>query len=350
MNRKYGFPTGIGYTNAKTATSRLAEIVLMLNDAGLSCIGSVSMQTIDPTVLENVKRSNIKTSEYEKMITFLQDHDIPVKSDVMIGLPGQTPDTVLADLQFFFDRKVNAFIFATAIMPNSPMGEPEYRDRYQIVEAETGHVVSTHSFTESDYERIVDICMAYRFFVRMSLAKYILYFMQIEHGVKAADFICARLDVGRSAEYPVAARVLQQMLTRERTNPDFASPSWSDTDAAFLFDDLDAFYDEIFGIYAARFGAVPEASAKAAIVAAQKSVMPNKAACYPRMIELPHDVVGYFEQLRRVSDVTQAGTEPLTSFGPGVLQLPEQNSPGTYAHADNRFDLAYFEMRSNLAV
>src|SRR5262249_47447890 len=115
LKEKYGFPTTVGYTNAKVATPRLTEILKMLWDARLTAVAQISMQTTDQGVLDNVKRTNIKTAEYEKIIAFMQSENMPTQSDMMIGLPGQTFRTVKDDIQFFFDRKVLAFTFATSL-------------------------------------------------------------------------------------------------------------------------------------------------------------------------------------------------------------------------------------------
>ena len=77
-------------------------------------------------------------AEYEKMITFFHKEEIPAVSDIMLGLPGQTFETCKKDLQFCFDHKVLAMIFATSVMPNAPMADEEYRRKFQITSATTG--------------------------------------------------------------------------------------------------------------------------------------------------------------------------------------------------------------------
>ena len=62
MKEKYGYPLEVGYTNAKTASPRLTEIVKVLSDAGLIASGQILMQTTDEQILKNVERANIKMS------------------------------------------------------------------------------------------------------------------------------------------------------------------------------------------------------------------------------------------------------------------------------------------------
>jgi len=77
MKDRYGYPREVGYTNAKTANSRLTEIITLLHGGGLIASAQISMQTTDEQILENVERANIKMSEYRKMITFFHKEDIP---------------------------------------------------------------------------------------------------------------------------------------------------------------------------------------------------------------------------------------------------------------------------------
>ena len=85
------------------------------------------------------------------MITFFHKEDIPAVSDIMLGLPGQTFDTCKKDLQFCFDHKVVAMLFATSVMPNAPMADEAYQRKFQIVVGDDGFVESTYSFTREDY-------------------------------------------------------------------------------------------------------------------------------------------------------------------------------------------------------
>src|SRR5204863_5557334 len=56
MKERHGYPREIGYTNAKTASPRLTDIIKILTDGGLISSAQISMQTTDEQILENVKR------------------------------------------------------------------------------------------------------------------------------------------------------------------------------------------------------------------------------------------------------------------------------------------------------
>src|SRR5262249_19815800 len=157
-------------------------------------------QTTDEQILKNVQRSNIRMSEYRKMISFFHREGIPAVSDIMLGLPGQTFETCKADLQFCFHNRVLAMIFATSVMPNAPTAEDDYRRTFQITVGNDGFVESTYSFTPEEYDGMFDLCLAYKLFVKHGLLKFFLYFLQMEHGVRAMDFLARWLQ--QTSEHP----------------------------------------------------------------------------------------------------------------------------------------------------
>ena len=98
-------------------------------------------------MLKAIKRDNIRTASYEKMMEYFNGEGIPMSSDLMVGLPGQTIDSFAGDLQFCFDWKVSANGNFTSMMPNAPMNEASYREAHMIATDDNGMVASTASFT-----------------------------------------------------------------------------------------------------------------------------------------------------------------------------------------------------------
>ena len=355
LKQKYGFPHTVGYTNAKVAKPRLTEILKLLWDAGMTTVAQISMQTTNQGVLDNIKRTNILTTEYEKMIAFMQSERMPTQSDMMIGLPGQTFRTVQDDIQFFFDRKVLAFTFSTSLMPNAPMADPEYRAKYKIVADDSGHVLSTYSFTAEEFQRMFDLCLAYRFFVRIGVARYLMYVMQVDYGAKMGDFLAAWLDAARGdGNYPLSQRLGREVLFREAIGPgkDFTAPRWSHAEVAFLFDDPVQFFRELLSIYESELGVRPDSSVSETISVAQAAVFPTKSIIPPASVQVAHDLAAYLEQLRGTTDVGNPSfrARPLKDFGPGSIDVTEPGPRWSYDFADLAFTPPAFELKSNLRL
>jgi radical SAM superfamily enzyme YgiQ (UPF0313 family) len=356
MKEKYGYPKEVGYTNAKTASSRLLDVIKLLRDAGLTSTAQISMQTTDEQVLENVERKNIKMAEYRKMIAFFHQEEIPAVSDIMLGLPGQTPETCKKDLQFCFDHKVRAVIFATSVMPNAPMAVPAYQDKFKLVVGNDGFVESTYSFTREQYAEMFDLCIGYKFFLKLGLLRYFLYVAQIDHGLKAMDFIAHWLKKTATDDcaYPISRRIRRELFDRDYRGgmKDWLVLVWSDQQASFLFDNVDAFHAEILEFIEKEHGIRLSGSDIEAVLTANREVMPRKGREVPASISLSHDVPGYFAYLRRLPRIDELPDDyvPLARRGPGSVDLPPQPETKSYHHMDAGPLLGQLELQSNLRI
>jgi tRNA A37 methylthiotransferase MiaB len=356
VSARTGFPKDVGYTNAKTAKPRLGTIIKTLRDAGLTNAAQISMQTTDAQVLENVERANIRTSEYRKMIAFFHAEDIPTVSDMMLGLPGQTFTTCQRDLQFFFDHKVLAVVFATSVMPNAPMADPAYQKRFQIELDDGDMVASTYSFDRAEYTRMFELCLAYKLFVKLGILKYVLYYAQIEHGVPAAEFLARWLGRVASAPelYPLSARVKTELLGRDYRGgrKDWLILVWGDEQAEFLFEALPEFHDEIRRFFRDEHGVSLDGPDAAAVFTANREILPKKGRALPAEVPLSHDVPAYFEALRRLPSVDEMpeGHVPLSGLGPGVLRLAAGSPCTSYGFADVGLTYGALELPSNLRL
>jgi len=350
-HRATGFPRAVSYTNAKVVTRSLREVIQHFHGAGLLAVAPVSMQTLDEQTLENIDRTNIKTSEYRKLIAFLREREIPTSSDMMLGLPGQTFETCRRDLQFFFDHRVLAVHHQTSVMPNAPMAAPEYRQRFGLEVGEDGLVAASYSFDATEYARMLDLCLAYKLFVKNGLLRYLLYFLQLEHEVPAMDLLARWVErTGVPDEdYPRSRRIRQDLLNIDRDRvggSDWLMLGWDDEAAAFLFEDYRAFLEEVLEFARREFGAEPGGAALEAVLVANEAVMRRKGRAFPLRLPLPADVPGFFRELWRAGNMAEVPA--LSSRGPGVLELPAQEACTSYAYVDGTPGVGRWELASNL--
>jgi radical SAM superfamily enzyme YgiQ (UPF0313 family) len=351
---RYGYPALVSYNNAKAVRPEFLTIVKMLRDAGLNTLGQIAIQTTDAEVLKIVKRSNIKTSEFDKLVEFFHEEGIPTLSDVMLGLPGQTLDTCKTDLQFMFNRKIYARVFATAVMPNAPMNDPEYRKQYEIEVDSEGIVLSTFSLSKSGMDRTLDFSYAFKLFASTGVGvfKYLMLFMQLDRGVRAVDYMDSWLRSVDEApdRYPVSRRFWQHALDQRGPRwRELLQLSWGDESGEVLFGDLDSLFAEALAIYASCFAVDVAGGDVAAVVEAQKALLPSRDTA-ERLIELAHDVPAYFTAVRGLVNVEQRpdSWKPLCEYGPGTLRV-EARRP-TLAFNDFMAPYVKLESPSNMLL
>jgi len=317
VKSRYGYPHDVIVNYAKNATGRLADIIKLFKGAGLSAVGIISIQTHDPETLANVKRSNIKTDRYEELIEIFRNQGLPVSSDLLIGLPGSTVASFQADLQFFIDRQVHTVAYPLMVLPNSPMGERSYMEKFKIKLDAHGYVASTNSFSSIDLWQMKMTFALYRGTMGYAILKYLLYYLQLTHRVKATDFIFALTQqlMRSGSEWPVSFRVfMRDCLADDRASLLAMSAS-----------DWKALYAEVLSFAARRFG-VHQSSAISAIVSMQVALMPRLGRTMPDKVSLPHDIVAYFDQfrwLRNIGNIDPATFCPLERFGPAELEITD---------------------------
>jgi radical SAM superfamily enzyme YgiQ (UPF0313 family) len=319
-----GFPKRLYSNFAKNGGRRLMTVIKTLHEGGLLEAGIIALQTTDKDVLKAIKRDNIKTESYEKLMHYFTSEKIPMASDIMIGLPGQTIDSLQGDLQFCFDWKVSANGNFTSMMPNAPMAEKSYREKFQIVADADGLIASTSTFTREDMAYMKLYYMVYQFHVSLGSLKYYLYYMQIEHGIPALALLRKWLDyvLDSDPRLPLSKRVLDEIFNMPSRRGDWALLSWGD-EAAFLFSSFEAYCDEVHRFVQDEYALDIEESVFNTLKTAQSAVMPRPGRSYPFESELPHNLNAYMNQVKTEPNVSglKQKIKPLHTYPPSKLNV-----------------------------
>jgi hypothetical protein len=258
------------------------------------------------------------------MMEYFNDEGIPMASDIMIGLPGQTIDSLAHDLQFCFDWKVSANGNYTSMMPNAPMAEESYAREHMIVTDSDGLVESTSTFSREDLQYMKCLYMTYQFHVRLGILKYYLYYLQLECDIPAIAFLRRWLDSVQAGDsrLPVSRRLFEDVFAMDSRSGDWALFSWGE-EAGFFFQDIELYYEEIYQFSVREFGVELQPSVRSALFGAQAAVMPRLQRSYPWQVDLQHDVPRYFDQLKQAPSVAGLADNvvPLVKFPPGELAV-----------------------------
>lgn len=324
VRERTGYPKRLYSNFAKNGGRRLMQVIKILHAGGLLPTGIIALQTTDDATLKAIKRDNIKTSAYEKMMEYFNSENIPMASDIMIGLPGQTIDSLEADLQFCFDWKVSANGNYTSMMPNAPMAESGYRSDYMIVTDDNNMVESTSSFSKADMAYMKSLFMVYQFHVRLGVLKYYLYYQQIEHNIPALAFLRCWLDCveQRDERLPISIHLFEDIFSMEKRTGDWALMSWGE-EALPFFQNIEQYYREIQAFSQSQFGVEFSHSVSDALCKVQCAVNPKMDRQYPYEVELTHDVVAYFDQVKVMPHVNNIGSDfqTLDTFVPSNLAI-----------------------------
>lgn len=115
---------------AKNSSKRTLEIAAILGDLSEPL---AAVQSLDPKVLEAVKRDNMKFDTTELMIEHFHAKGDPVWTDVLVGMPEETLESHLQTLRgcfnFGFDR---IDVGNIRLLPGSEMESEEMRTKYSL--------------------------------------------------------------------------------------------------------------------------------------------------------------------------------------------------------------------------
>lgn len=279
-------------TPAKNTIKHLVPIIDAFNTGGVEFRAALGIQSVDSDTLAAANRSNISNDGFIALGVELRRRGLPLVCDLLIGLPGQTVESVKGDLQFVLDNECVARMGSVVLLPNAPMNERDYREIWGINAEADGLVTSSRSFTAGDRERMVRLQQAVTLFDGYGVLRHVLRFLQWDHGLPAIDVLERLIDrcAATPGRYPLLAAV-HRHFARVPIPP----IGWV------------SFYDEVAAWLYEEFG-IGRSTALSTVFAVQRALMPDTGRRFPLRIEVDHDYVEYFRS---------ATTELYTTGRPG---------------------------------
>ena len=128
VRKKYGWPEFIQATTGKNQPERVLEVARIL-EGSMRLAGTV--QSLDPEVLVNVKRKNIKDDAlvdvaYQGALIGANSY-----SDVIFGLPGDSLDAHKRTVNALLDAGFNYLaLYQLRLQTDAEMGKSEYRQKF----------------------------------------------------------------------------------------------------------------------------------------------------------------------------------------------------------------------------
>lgn len=327
IKEKLGYPKLLITNYAKNTKQHLIDIIEMLVEHGLVSTGIVSLQTRDQTTLAAVNRSNIKTTEYDRLRATFEARHLPMSTQLMIGLPGSTRASFKDDLRFFFNQLIDVQIFRTVVLPNSPMAAPEFVAAHGLVYEESGMLLSTNLIDEPEILHIEQLGRLFRCAHTYGMFRYWLNFLQWDYGIDPIEVLDQLVESAKTSRDPWIAKLWDRS----------GMPHDMITSHAALREELrvsghwPAFWQALKQWTLQNHPQVRDDSALAAVLAVQSAVMPNATASYPLVVELEHDFVAYHHAHRQDlnHEKNSEQSQALASYGPGRLDVTDPVKVGT---------------------
>ncbi|PIQ24354.1 hypothetical protein COW36_24185 [bacterium (Candidatus Blackallbacteria) CG17_big_fil_post_rev_8_21_14_2_50_48_46] len=311
----YGYPVRVVTNYAKNTKKHLVDIIEILIDAGLLSSGIVSLQSRDEATLKAVNRTNIKTSEYDKLRKTFEDKHLPLSTQLMIGLPGSTCASFKQDLRFCFYQDIEVQIFRTVVLPNSPMADPDYLNQWQIQYDSTGMLLSTRDISDADMRQIEQIARLFRCTHAYGMLKYWQSWLDWEYGLDPIDYLDQLLlDIPQLEGYTW----LPGLYDAYSPAHDVINTHFELRESLRSANAWGAFYAELKRYTLARYPQVQEDAQMDMLLLIQAALMPGEGRSFPVQLSLPHDFNAYYQAKR-----LDATAPALLSYGPAQLEIED---------------------------
>lgn len=277
--KKYGFPEKFRTCWGKNTDENIFRIAGMLHEHDLEKGITLARQSQSKEVLGNIKRGNIKLDTYSSLQRRFNDLDVPVYTEMILGLPGESYESWSGGIEEMLQSglKNQLFVYQCEVYPNTELHEAEYREKFGIklqrLELREIHgsvrdeswvpeyndiIVETNAMSNHDWRRMSKLSMVTMLLHSMKLGFYVMRHMADRYSTGYVPFIefCSDLLMAEGTgghfrrEVAVFDKYLDGMMAGEGRGvvmPDHGVIYWDSEEAAFLrvAEDLDGFYAEL---------------------------------------------------------------------------------------------------------
>ncbi len=284
VKRKTGRPNTITVSNTKNATDRSYQVQKIFADAGLAAGASLSMQSLDPQTLKDIKRDNINLDSYREIQRRMKEDGISAFTDIVLGLPGETYDSFANGIDELIRSGLHdrVLFYNLTILPNAEMADPSYQKLHgmETVKMRSVNIHGSRKEIEGDVPEVQEVVIATKTmpkedWVRVCVFRWTSAFLHFDkilqiplvltHEITGASYrelieLFSEDNIKKAEEFPILNRVRQFFVAKaqsiQRGEEEFChSPKYIDvrwpSDEYMLIDlaingDLPAFYQEAY--------------------------------------------------------------------------------------------------------
>ena len=278
VKKKYAFPEKFRTCYGKNTDEKIFEIGSLLHDHQLEKGVTISYQSLDPQVQKNIKRDNIKL-EYAKLLhRRFNERDVPVYTELILGLPGETVESWTAGIDSILRSglKNQLFAYICQVFPNTDLGDPAYQEKFGIkttrIELTEIHgsvrrtdwikeyediVTSTDSMSRDDWRRMLIFSWTTMLFHSLKLGFFVMSWLVERFGIAYSDFL-SEIAEGRFSRDLHMIRAVVETFERKVAGhlagegrgcalPRYGDIYWDTEEAAFLeiSEDFPRFFAEL---------------------------------------------------------------------------------------------------------
>jgi len=130
---QHNWPKVVAGSAGKNVPERVIKAATILNG---SFVVGAAMQSTDPEVLKNIKRSNISLETFRQFNQYMNelDEDALTYTEIILALPGDTKEKHFESLRSGVEGRVNAVrMYQATLLTGTEMASPETRAKFELL-------------------------------------------------------------------------------------------------------------------------------------------------------------------------------------------------------------------------
>lgn len=146
-----GYPHKLSVQDTKNVKKRAYEVRQVLHATGLGTGVVISLQSLNPETLKNVKRENISLDDFFEIQRLFAAEGIETMTDLILGLPGETYESFANGVSMIIEKgQHNRIQFNNlSIVPDAEMSHPVQIEYYGL-RTVWSRIVNIHGLVEDD--------------------------------------------------------------------------------------------------------------------------------------------------------------------------------------------------------
>ncbi len=148
---EYKYPVVLKVPTAKKTNDLTRQITKILKPLNLM---NISLQTLTPYVLKNIKRPHTSMEEIIRNLEFARKNNIATCTDLIFGLPGESVESFKTTLDKTFELRLDSIALGVLWLLNGSEISSDMREQYQY---KGMYMLSENAITYNDYMFSIEV-------------------------------------------------------------------------------------------------------------------------------------------------------------------------------------------------
>ncbi|MEG3639847.1 B12-binding domain-containing radical SAM protein [Magnetococcus sp. PR-3] len=361
---KSGYPEKFRTCYGKNTDEKIYSVATLFHKYQLEKGITISPQSMNEETLDFINRSNIKLSTFSKLQSRFNEAGVPVYSEMILGLPGETLNSWKAGIESILQSGMQnqLFLYLCEIYNNTELGDPAYQKRFGIQKLRLPVTEIHGSIRESslvtEYHEVIvgSGAMPHKDWCEAVIFNWTTMFL---HGMKSGFFWMLYLHDQYGYSYQ---EMISQLMQRAKPGsfiheqlsffrdhlshlvagrgrgvlaPDYGEIYWEPEEVAFVHACLEAprFYEELYELTCDMLeeaGLAVNKPVLQEVLTYQRARLPTLTAPASRSLSFNHNIPRYFERMLTPDPVALEATSmsmeiEARSFPEGLKEYVKKN-------------------------